>query len=104
MRFPGRQRLRNALVLSLLALSTCAAWGQQPSDIQYVDQGPRWTHSARLQYYSQDEGSQLILLAWLRALRQPDGTPFLASVARYGFLPNPDPANTTGLPIRVHES
>ena len=40
----------------------------------------------------------MIPLAWLRALKQADGQPFLAdSLARYGYLPNP--ANTSGLPI-----
>jgi mono/diheme cytochrome c family protein len=40
----------------------------------------------------------MISLAWLQALKQPNGQPFLAdSLARYGYLPNP--ANTNGLPV-----
>jgi hypothetical protein len=37
-------------------------------------------------------------LSWLEALKQSDGTPFLAdSLSRYGYLRNP--ANSNGLPV-----
>ena len=37
-------------------------------------------------------------LSWLEALKQSDGSPFLAdSLSRYGYLPNPE--NSNGLPI-----
>ena len=40
----------------------------------------------------------MIPLDWLKALKQPNGQPFLAdSLARYGYLPNP--ANPDGLPV-----
>jgi hypothetical protein len=40
----------------------------------------------------------MIPLAWLRALKQPNGQPFLAdSLGRYGYLPNP--ANSDQLPV-----
>ena len=72
---------------------------QAPS-VHYLDQGPAWTNDVRTRFYSQDQGSQLIPLAWLQALHQPDGSAFLKdALARYGYLPNPDPANTAGLPV-----
>ncbi|MBK1662427.1 hypothetical protein CKO45_30060 [Paracraurococcus ruber] len=63
-----------------------------------MGQGPFWTTETRAAFYTQDQGSRLMPAAWLAALRQPDGTPFLADrLARYGYLPNlEDP--TTLLP------
>lgn len=64
-----------------------------------LDQGKEWTESHRQDFYSRDQGSQVMPLPWLKALRQPDGTPFLAdSLARYGYLPNPK-APAEGLPV-----
>jgi len=64
----------------------------------YLDQGVDWTAAARAEYYTQDQGSRLVPLAWLEALERPDGQPFFAdSLARYGYLPNP--ANSNRLPI-----
>jgi Cytochrome C oxidase, cbb3-type, subunit III len=67
----------------------------------YVDQGTDWTAVARADFYTRDQGSRLIDLAWLQALKRSDGQPFLSdSLSRYGFLPNP--GNTADLPIGVH--
>lgn len=64
----------------------------------YLDQGSDWTEASRAAYYTQDQGSRVIPLAWIEALEQSDGRPFLAdSLARYGYLPNP--ANTNRLPV-----
>lgn len=64
-----------------------------------VDQGPSWTPAARLQFYSQDQGSQIMPLAWFEALKQPNGQPFVGnSLSRYGYLPNPA-SPTPGLPV-----
>lgn len=64
----------------------------------YLEQGADWTATARSAYYTQDQGSRLIPLAWLEALEQPDGQPFLADrLARYGYLPNP--SSSTRLPV-----
>jgi hypothetical protein len=63
-----------------------------------LDQGANWTDTDRANFYSQDQGSQIMPLSWLEALKQPNGQPFLAdSLGRYGYLPNP--ATTNGLPI-----
>lgn len=64
----------------------------------YVDQGSSWTPATRASFYTQDQGSRIMPLAWFKALKQADGSPFLAdSLGRYGYLPNP--AVTTGLPV-----
>ncbi len=57
---------------------------------QNLPSGP-WGADQRRAYYTQDQGSQLIPLAWARALTTVDGQPFLGDhLARYGYLPNPD--------------
>lgn len=73
------------------------------ADPIYVDQGSQWTPEARADFYIRDQGSRLIRLSWLQALKGKDGQPFLAdSMSRYGFLPNPD--NGAGLPVGFHAS
>ncbi len=63
-----------------------------------MDQGQNWTVGARLDFYGQDQGSRIMPLSWLKALKQADGQPFLAdSLGRYGYLYNPD--NADGLPV-----
>lgn len=100
-------RIRLGLWLSfatvLLAISAAAVRAQTPSQtptIVFVPQGSSWTETTRASFYSQDQGSSMIPLAWLEALKQPNGQPFLAdSLARYGYLPNPANANTNKLPV-----
>lgn len=83
--------------LTISALLSGPAIGADAPPI-FVDQGPGWTSAMRADFYTRDQGSQMIPLAWLRALKQPNGQPFLAdSLARYGYLPNPDDRN--GLPV-----
>ena len=92
-------RPSNVLFALLLAFSPVVARAEAPVII-YVDQGSQWNAGTRSAYYKQDQGSRLIPLAWLRALRQGNGKPFLENaLQRYGYLSNPDPANTAGLPI-----
>ena len=92
-------RFGRSLALSVaLSSSAVAGVAAETSSVVYLDQGPAWTSKARSQFYSQDQGSKMIPLSWLLALKQPNGQPFLAdSLARYGYLPNP--ANTNGLPV-----
>ena len=72
-------------------------WAADPAPI-FLDQGPAWTETSRAEFYSQDQGSRMMPLAWLRALQQPNGQPFLAdNLTRYGYLPNP--LNSNGLPV-----
>ncbi len=64
----------------------------------YVDQGVSWTDATRGDFYTRDQGSAMIPLAWLKALQTADGKPFLwDGLARYGYLPNP--ATDSGLPV-----
>lgn len=75
--------------LTISALLSGQAFGADAPPI-FVDQGPGWTPAMRADFYTRDQGSQMIPLAWLRALKQPNGQPFLSdSLARYGYLPIP---------------
>lgn len=71
-----------------------------PGDRFYsLEQGGRWTCRVRNEFYERDQGSRIIPLRWVQALKQPDGQPFLADgLGRYGYLPNPS-ATTQGLPV-----
>lgn len=63
-----------------------------------IDQGPNWTPATRAAFYTQDQGSRIMPLPWLEALKQANETPFLAdSLGRYGYLPNP--ADSNSLPV-----
>ncbi|MCJ2045238.1 di-heme-cytochrome C peroxidase [Methylobacterium sp. J-078] len=93
----GRRAALGVVVLLPLLPDTVPAQSQ-PQPV-LVDQGANWAGAEkRRAFYSQDQGSQLMPLTWLQALRKPDGAPFLAdSLSRYGYLPNPD--SPTGLPV-----
>jgi hypothetical protein len=95
-------RIRFALHLSLAAvlapLGLASAAMAQPATPVFVDQGSDWTAATRADFYGRNQGSKMIPLDWLRALKQPDGQSFLADgLARYGYLPNP--LNSNGLPV-----
>src|SRR5271165_4187204 len=69
------------------------------SDSTFVllDQGPYWTPAARGDFYTRDQGSRIMPLRWMQALKQPSGEPFMAqNLTRYGYLQNSD---TPGLPV-----
>ncbi len=67
------------------------------SRLVFLDQGSDWTQTARSDFYSRDQGSRIIPLRWMRALKQPNGEPFMAeSLGRYGYLPN---SENPGMPI-----
>jgi hypothetical protein len=92
------QRWRSASFVGGIMLLSAATTGvAQPI---FVNQGPNWNAASRADYYTRDQGSRMIPLAWLKALKQADGQPFLAGeLARYGYLPNPDPTNRNRLPV-----
>jgi hypothetical protein len=82
-----------------LCLSAAGAASAAPNPV-YLDQGPDWNAATRADYYSRDQGSRIIPLAWARALKTTDGSPFLGDgLARYGYLPNPGPQNPLNLPV-----
>jgi len=74
-----------SVLSTLLMAFQCAP---DPASIA-VDQGKDWTAPARDLFYTNDQGSRIMPLAWFKALKQPDGRPLMAdSLKRYGFLPN----------------
>jgi hypothetical protein len=88
------------LLWVLLTLACCAPFAQTAAQTapKTLDQGSKWNNKTRDEFYSQDQGSRLIPLKWIKALKQPNGEPFLAAnLDRYGYLPNP--ASPAGLPI-----
>jgi hypothetical protein len=90
------------IAIALLSISLAGQVAAQ-APVVFVHQGTDWTPATRKDFYSQDQGSRMIQFAWLRALKRADGQPFLAdSLARYGYLPNPD--NPDGLPVGFQAS
>jgi hypothetical protein len=97
-----RAALLSCVAIMCLSLSGPPAGADSPRAATgpvMVPQGPNWTQATRLQFYSQDQGSQIMPLVWFEALKQPNGEPFGAdSLSRYGYLPNPA-SPTPGLPV-----
>jgi hypothetical protein len=90
----------NGLLRVIVTLASCATFAQTMAQTppQTVDQGSKWNNTTRVQFYSQDQGSQMIPLKWIKALKQTNGEPFMAAnLERYGYLPNP--ASALGLPV-----
>ena len=84
--------------VSAVCLTSLFTLGAASSSAQVVtvDQGRDWTPDRQRAYYTQDQGSRIMPLSWMRALVLPDGTGFLAdALDRYGYLPMPgrDPAD-----------
>jgi cytochrome c553 len=80
-------------------LLAAALAGPASAQTVFVHQGADWTPAKREAFYTQDQGSRIMPLAWMQALSLPDGTPFMdASLARYGYLPNPT-ATTPDVPV-----
>ena len=80
----------SARILAAFALSTCLS-APIAAQTVFVDQGSDWTPSLRDQFYTQDQGSRIMPIAWMRALKMPGGTPFLQDgLARYGYIPLPN--------------
>lgn len=95
---PCRRFTLAAVALAALALPVAGASGAEPG-WSALDQGAAWTAERRLEFYSRDQGSRIIPLRWIAALKQENGAPFLeASLARYGYLPNED-STPAGLPV-----
>jgi processive rubber oxygenase RoxA-like protein len=93
-------RLFGFLIFAVVGMAASVGEAADPEPV-FVDQGPSWTTATRMDFYSRDQGSRLIPLDWLRAIKLTDGQPFLVDgLARFGYLPNPDSAD--GLPIGFH--
>lgn len=92
--------LLKGLLGVIVVLACCAPLAQTAAQTapKTMDQGSKWNNKTRDEFYSQDQGSRLIPLKWIKALKQPSGEPFLAAnLDRYGYLPNP--ASIDGLPV-----
>jgi hypothetical protein len=96
-------KIRCQYGITAAVLAVAALVPAKPADAQRppvtVDQGPNWTETTRNAFYIGDQGSQIMPLRWIEALKQPDGAPFMAdSLSRYGYLPN-DEKSARGLPV-----
>lgn len=94
-------RRRNFMLAAVaaagLAAGGLALTGAAPAGPRYLDQGSKWGDAERTSFYTMDQGSEIMPMAWARALKAPDGTPFLGDrLARYGYLPIDD---TAELPV-----
>ena len=75
------------IIAAAVAAATQASTAAEPI---YVAQGKDWKPAHRADFYTRDQGSPIIPMAWLRALKTENGAPFLGDgLARYGYLPNP---------------
>jgi hypothetical protein len=96
---------RRLLALMLLLVTLLVGCPRTPPKVvvapKKVDDTPRHqglTATERDEFYHLTMGSELVPLAWLRALEsQATGRPFLENVERFGLLP--DPASADGLPV-----
>lgn len=85
---------RRVRPLAAPAVAVCLAAGMSAvayAQVVTVNQGSDWTAGTRSVFYTQDQGSRIMPLAWMRALKLADGSAFLKdSLSRYGYLPNPE--------------
>jgi hypothetical protein len=89
-------------VAALVMTGTTAAAQTPPSSIVNLTD---WKASDRDKFYSQDQGSRIMPLRWMQALRQPNGAPFLdGDLGRYGYLPNPASLNRLPVGFTVNQS
>lgn len=63
--------------LTFVLTSRLSAQGTDANP-NYVEQGADWSTTARADFYSRDQGSRLITLSWMQALKQRNGQPFIA--------------------------
>ena len=72
---------------------------QPAAQTVFIDQGDDWTRERRSAFYTQDQGSRIMPMAWIQALKTDAGEDFLYdSLTRYGYLPNPSGTNAN-LPV-----
>ncbi len=91
--------LKLAFSILVTALLAGASAAQDPP-VRFLDQGRAWTPDTRAAFYVQDQGSELIPLAWYKALQQANGRPFgEAALTRFGYLANPSATNKEDLPL-----
>ena len=76
--------------LALCWIGVAYAQADKPA---YLSQG--WSAADRTMFYTTSQGSQLLPYDWFLALEQPDSETLFRvdSLARFGYLPNPDKLN-----------
>jgi mono/diheme cytochrome c family protein len=93
----GMARLM-AAAIAFIGLSADAVYAERDGNPIKIDQGPDWSSASRAEFYSVDQGSRIMPLAWMKALKHK-GSPFLAdSLTRYGYLRS-DRGSEPELPI-----
>lgn len=91
--------MSSVATLGAASLITLASAFPSAAEVTYANQGSQWTQANRNDFYTRDQGARIIPFAWFKALKRTDGTGFLDdSMARYGYLPNPE-SPTPGLPV-----
>ena len=91
------RKLLPLLFLVSLSLNFSTSSFAQSNEIIFADQGAEWTPSIRSAFYTQDQGSRIMPLKWMQALKRSDGNGFLQDeLTEYGYLSNPD---TPGIPV-----
>lgn len=92
------KRISLTFMGGMLASAMLLPQSVSANKLVWADQGSQWSNSARLNYYSEDQGSRMMPLSWFKALKQDNGAPFLKdNLSRYGYLPNP--SSKDGLPV-----
>ena len=96
-----RAGILQSSVLVAIALASPKAVVGQGIPVVRVEQGANWTAADWQAFYSADQGSLIMPLSWMQALRQPNGELFLRdSMARYGFIASaPGALNPQGFPV-----
>ncbi len=85
-------------MLTPLVFAACIAGGAAAANPQRLPQGPSWGETTAQEFYTTSQGSRLIPLAWIQALRASDGKGFMADgLTRYGYLAN----TTSASPLPV---
>jgi mono/diheme cytochrome c family protein len=89
---------------SIAALTISAAIAASPfpavaDDVIYANQGKSWSETRRNEFYFTDQGSRIMALSWMRALKTADGAGFMDdALGRYGYLPDSD-APASDVPV-----
>ncbi len=92
-----RTKYLTGMVIAMAMLASLPA--TVSASLVMTDQGSKWIDSTRNKYYSEDQGSRIMPLKWIKALKQANGAPFMEdSLGRYGYLPNPKNIEP-GLPV-----
>ncbi len=84
-RDPWLRRLR--IVGQAFSIPPPPATPPVPKEVTLLYQGAQWDQANRAAFYTQDQGSRIMPLAWFKALRLSDNTGFTADgLARFGYL------------------